>query len=277
MGEDDPLVGVGQPPGQEVVVERHDERFHRQHEAEQYQREQQPVAHDAQHAERVPAQDGHQGPDDHDAAGDDQARLQVLAEPGLSPRGGEVRPLQVREVDRAGRARAEGVEQHPHQGKEHPGRHQREQDVVEDAFSARDHSGLPSATLTMIRTIRSDTADITTPMAAADPMSGLANARSYSTTVGVIVEMPGPPLVVSQTRSNSRIAPSTVSVSTTASGPRRPGSVTVKNSRTGPAPSTRAASYSSAGMPCMPARNSTMHSPNAAHVPIRPIAGSPHV
>jgi hypothetical protein len=38
VGEDDSLVRVGQVVGEEVVVQRDDERFHRQHEAEQHER-----------------------------------------------------------------------------------------------------------------------------------------------------------------------------------------------------------------------------------------------
>src|SRR5664280_3553483 len=133
-----------------------------------------------------------------------------------------------------------------------------------------DHEVLSSESLTMIIATLMETTASTTPIAAAAPMSGLANARWYNTIVGVIVEMPGPPRVVSHTMANTRMAPSTVSVSTTENGPRSPGNVTVKNSRIGPAPSTRTASYSSEEMDCMPETNSNMHSPKAAQVPIRP-------
>ena len=83
---------------------------------------------------------------------------------------------------------------------------------------------------------------ITTPMAAAAPTSPTENALVYSRNDGVIVEVPGPPRVVSQTRSKVRSAPVTVRVSATASWGLSPGRVTAKNSRTAPAPSTRAAS-----------------------------------
>ena len=86
--------------------------------------------------------------------------------------------------------------------------------------------------------------------------------------------MPGPPRVVTYTRSNVRSAAITVSVSATAISPRTDGSVTAKNSRTGPAPSSRAASYSSLGMRPIPASSSTVTSPVSNQVPTTPTAGS---
>ena len=53
--------------------------------------------------------------------------------------------------------------------------------------------------------------------------------------------------------------------------------MTAKNSRKAPAPSTRAASYSSSGIFCTPATNSTMQSPKVTQVPMTPIDGSAHV
>src|SRR6202035_5016586 len=185
---------------EEVVVQRDDERFHRQHEAEEHQREEQLLADHAEHAERVAAQDRDRGPEDHHAARDDQARLQVLAEPGLLPGGDEVRPLQVSQVDRPGRTGAERVKEHPHKREQHGEGNDREQRVGHHALSAGNHSDLPSASLTITSTTSSETMVMTTPIAAADPTSGLANARSYRTTGGVSGETAGPPVVVSARR-----------------------------------------------------------------------------
>ena len=76
------------------------------------------------------------------------------------------------------------------------------------------------------------------------------------------------------TNTRSKLASAAIVVMTLAivTSPRSAGSVTVKNFRTGPPPSSATASYSAVSTFCTPDRNSTMHSPLIAQVPMRPSA-----